>query len=115
MQQFKQILFVFILIAVIFVSGCINMDINQKIKSDGNSEIEIVYDLSAIPEMMMSFDSGLGQQENMSDFEENFTQICTKFYEETEWKNATCRTTDDYKIVMSGEIQNNPFNPVHNL
>jgi len=104
MKQIKLFFLVFILFAIIFVSGCINMEVNQKINSDSNSEIEIVYDLSAIAGISSQFESDLEQQESMSDFNENLSQACTEFNEKTDWKNAKCITTDDYKIIMSGEI-----------
>ena len=40
----------------------------------------------------------------MSELENNFTQACSRFYEKTTWKNANCKVTDDYKIIMSGEL-----------
>lgn len=104
MKQIKKFFLVFILFAIIFVSGCINMEVNQKINSDSSSEIEIIYDLSAIAGMSSQFDSELEQQESMSDLNENLSQACTEFNEKTDWKNAKCITTDDYKIIMSGEI-----------
>src|SRR3989338_2253955 len=46
--NFKFLILVLLLSLLVYVSGCVNIEIKQKIKSNGNSEIEAVYDLSSM-------------------------------------------------------------------
>ncbi len=58
----KKINLLIIILLSVFISGCISLDINQEIKKDGTSSIELVYDLSSIIDSMAG-----------SDFDDGFT------------------------------------------
>lgn len=112
-MKWKNISLILILISVLFISGCISMDVKQKINRDGTSEIEIIYDLSAILGMAEQLGNSSGQQGNISVGEgskENFTQACEGFNKEMKLKNAKCVTTEDYKIIINFDtsLENNP-------
>ena len=90
---------ILIVAMLIGMSGCINIEANQKINNDGTSEIELIYDFSALEEASSEY--GAIDEDQGQDTE----QMCKDFLKNTTWKNAECRITDnDSKIMISGEI-----------
>jgi hypothetical protein len=89
-----------ILIFVIFISGCIDVTINQKIRSDGTTEINIVYDLSAAAAMMKQY----GQEDFASGLRENLTKGCDNLTKSGLFRNVKCDYSEsDNKISISAE------------
>lgn len=101
--------------ALILSSGCISLEIKQTMNRDGTSSLEIVYDLSKIKEM---YEAMASEQEDSgmdftSGFEENFTNMCEQLQQDVEsgegrLTNVKCRTTDDYKVIISGDVPQVP-------
>jgi len=93
---------------VVFISGCIKIDVTQKINGDGSSSIQVVYDLSAIYNISSSF----GNLTNSTgSFTNTSAQTCTSFYNTTRWQNPNCTVTQDFKIILSGTVSlsNDPY------
>jgi len=114
MAQPKQASLVLTLLAVLILSGCISLDVKQKIKSNGDSEMEVTYDLSAFysvaNDMTAGFGNGSVKQPEAGKEDNNLTESCGKFLKGTDWKNPKCRVTENYKIIMGGEssLKGNP-------
>lgn len=83
------------------MSGCINIEANQKINSDGSSEIELIYDFSVLESSTDEFGGTTDEQQN-----EDMIQTCEDFAENTTWKNAEC-ISEDGKITLRGEVMLN--------
>lgn len=85
----KKILLVSLIFLVIFFSGCLSIDIYQKINSDGSSEIEVIYDISKIVASGMA-----GEEFTLEGACENATPQRGQF------ENIRC-TADDKKGIMT--------------
>ena len=85
-MMFMKIIFLYITL-ILFLTGCISLDINQEIKEDGSSEVEIIYDFSALEEQMGSLNEGFssfddGTQMNITNEEflscDDYTDVLSK-------------------------------------
>ena len=101
----KKISMISVLGLVILLAGCINLEIKQKIDRVGNSNIEIVFDMSKLVEPFKeSVSQYCSEVSEEKDSKEGFMKSCDDFNEKTKLKNPKCSVTEDYKIVMSGEL-----------
>ncbi|MCX8190479.1 MAG: hypothetical protein N3F05_04630 [Candidatus Diapherotrites archaeon] len=96
--KIKKAILVFSIIFLIVVSGCIKLNVNQQIRSDGTSRIEMVYDMSGLYEMAKS------QGGDTSEMDANMANMCKNFNSDGKLKNAKCEVTSDYKVIASGEF-----------
>ena len=83
---------------LVSISGCLDIEANQKINSDGSSEVELIYDFSALEESANEFGGGVDDQQDAS-----MVQACENFTNNTTWKNAEC-ILEDGKMTLRGEV-----------
>ena len=89
---------------IIFISGCIKIDVSQQINGDGSSSIQVIYDLSTIFNTTFSIFGNFTNSSSSGNFTNTSSQICSTFYNNTSWQNPNCMVTQDYKIIFSGTI-----------
>lgn len=86
---------------LVSMSGCLDIEANQKINSDGSSEVELIYDFSALEESADEFGGSVDEQQD-----DSMVQACENFTINTTWKNAEC-IMEDGKMTFSGEVMLN--------
>jgi len=103
MVGLRQLLLASVIVSVILVSGCINMEIRQKIRADGISEMQLTYDLSAITQLPDQLGDATVTPPDIDELRQNVTQTCDEFSADAGWSNVQCSVTDDFKVLISGE------------
>lgn len=97
---------------MLFFSGCISLDINQEIKENGTSNIELIYDLSQIEEQMKSFQNDLNNSSisNSNNTEENEIDFCNDIREDNpENFNFNCEEVEENIIKLTGDFDTNSY------
>ena len=88
-----------IVICLIFVSGCVKINVTQKIRSDGYSFVEIEYDMSGM-EGMLSINESAKEE-----FIQNMSNTCSEFKNKGEFLNPGCEfSEDDFILKLTGEL-----------
>jgi len=94
-------------ITLLFLSGCIKMNIQQTINADKTSHIEMTYDASEFVSYMTSMGDSFSEDATTTDpnadLLASFDEACTTFLAETTWANPTC-ISQDYVFAMAGDI-----------
>lgn len=104
-QSWKSIPIIATLMIALLVSmsGCIDIEANQKINSDGSSEVELIYDFSGLNESAEMYGSVDDQQDD------SMIQTCENFTKNTTWKNAECILEDDIMTLRGDIILNTSY------
>jgi len=97
----KHVFLVFAVFSAILVSGCINLEINQTIRQDGTSSVELAYNLSNIADMARAMN---GTGPDIDEMRENMTYTCDEIREKARWSNVHCSVSDGPRITISGEL-----------
>jgi len=101
MGNIKYLLVASVIVSVILISGCINLELNQTIRADGTSSVELVYDLSNIADMAQSMN---GTGPDVDAIRQNMSVTCNEIGDKTRWSNVQCSVSDDLKITIKGEL-----------
>jgi len=106
----KRVILASLILIAVLMSGCIKLTINQVINADGSSEVQVIYDMSALSAMAQAFANESADGEDASDSKSEMEESCAGFYNSTSLQNPRCSVTDDLKVVMSGEtsLDGNP-------
>ena len=95
----KNLALAFMLFSMFLFSGCMSLDITQNLKSDGNSDVEIKYDFSAITGQMKALSENFG--ENSSTKDSNFS-YCAEFDNMTKDTGFTCNEPEEDIVILRG-------------
>ncbi|MFH1445021.1 MAG: hypothetical protein ABIF08_00900 [Nanoarchaeota archaeon] len=107
MKSLQKLFLLSCLVFLISISGCIKLELNQKVYSNGMSDIRTTIDMSALY-------TGLGAAaQNLSSqaVGEALSEQCDNFLANTTLLNPSCTPIpSEYKIIQSGKISlvNNP-------
>ncbi len=90
-----------------FVNGCVNIEIKQRIEKDGYSKIQIIYNFSKMAEVTKALTESIKEVNESKGNETNLTEYyreiyCKEFYNKTTWNNTKC-WSERNKIIMEGE------------
>lgn len=98
-----------LLLAILFSSGCVSIELEQRIDSEGKAFTTTRIDFSKFAEIekTMSQDLNLGegmviQEPAVLDLNTQLKEMCTEFSAQTKLKNSSCRT-EGYTVITSGE------------
>lgn len=92
------------LVGVMLLSGCIKMDVQQTVNTDGSSHMKVVYDMTGMVESMQSMDDGTNPDALSIITPEDAQASCDQFTTETSWANPTC-SIEGYVFTMEGDVQ----------
>ncbi|MFP3950059.1 MAG: hypothetical protein ACLFUZ_03125 [Candidatus Micrarchaeia archaeon] len=96
----KRIAFSAVIVALVLVSGCVSIDLEQELKKDGTSVVTEEIDLSGF--ISAASEMGNDSSTSASDFEEMALEACEPFESDAE---AECTySLSDYTITVSKEI-----------
>ena len=82
---------------VVLLSGCITIEVHEKISASGESDVTVQYDMRALLEMMRGF----SEDDARDSFCENFST------EDSGLTNAVC-SDDDGLITIMGKVRHGP-------
>jgi len=95
----KWSLYFFILIIIVLVSGCVQLEMHQKINRDASSDIELTMDFANFVERA---ENELETEGEVIQLKKDLLGFCDNFDDSRGFD--TCSTTDDYKVFVSGKI-----------
>ena len=99
----KKITLMSVLAFLVLASGCISLEVEQKIHRDGTSEIKTTLDFSSL--------YAVETTEEMPDINEGLTSYCNNFFDATSLTNPYCTPMpEEYKVVSGGSfsLKDNP-------
>ncbi|MBU0898919.1 MAG: hypothetical protein KKB03_01075 [Nanoarchaeota archaeon] len=103
----KKILLLSVLAFIVLASGCINLELEQKINRDGMSSIKTTVDMSGLYENFKEDVFG----ENAPDINTALSDYCSNFLKSTPLLNPYCTPMpEEYMVVAGGEmsLKDNP-------
>ena len=84
------------ILSIVLTSGCINVEVEQKISESGASQIKTVVDMSPIYS---------NAQQDQPTIEKALSDYCTNFMSSTDLKNPYCTPVPEkYTVIAGGEF-----------